>query len=302
MSPLADGVEALVAHLHGKTLADVLAGTVEAPVVEPAPVAGVTATDVELPGSVPLRVRRYERDGAAGIRPAIVWAHGGAWMFGDLDMPEADAVARRLCLALDAVVVSVDYRLAPTHPYPAAMDDLVAAVEVTAEHPHVDAARVVVGGASAGGNLAAAAAQVLRDRGTVALAGVVLAYPATDPPGGPYPPDRPDVVPPLLWFDHDTTNGAFSFYVAGAEDAPYVVPAAGDLAGLPPTLVTTSSLDALEDQAVRYVELLRDAGVEVEHHRIDGVLHGYLNMTGIVAAADAALDRHADWIAARLDR
>ncbi len=300
---LAPGVEPLSAHLHGQTLDDVLAGRVEAPVQVPAPVLDVVAVDAELPGlddgpAVP--VRRYAPEAASsGPRPGVVWVHGGAWMFGDLDQPEADAVARRLCRTLDAIVWSVDYRLAPTHTFPAALDDVIAAFTAAAADPDVDPALLALGGASAGGNLAAGAAQALRDRG-LPPAVVFLAYPATDPAGGPYPADRPEVCPPLLWFDEPTTNGAFSLYLGGATDPRYAVPAAGDLAGLPPTLVTTSTLDGLADQALRYVDLLTTAGVEVEHHAVDGLLHGYLNMCGTVDAADAALERHAAWLADRL--
>ncbi len=297
---LAEGVAERVAHLHGATLDDVLAGRVAAPPLDPRPVPGVAAEDLDVGSGATVRVRRYERTGAAPAdrpHPGVVWAHGGAWVAGELDMPEADAVARRLCADLDAIVYSVDYRLAPAHPYPAAMDDVVAAFEVAAADRSIDADRIVLGGASAGGNLAAAAAQVLRDRHGPQPAGVVLAYPATDPPGGPYEAERPDVCPPLLWFDREATCLGFSLYLAGTDHHPYAIPAAGELGDLPPTLVTTSALDGLEDQAVRYVELLRAAGVTVTHHRVHGVLHGYLNMTGIVDAADAALARHTTWIA-----
>jgi len=221
-------------------------------------------------------------------------------MGGDLDMPEADAVARRLSRLLDAVVVSVDYRLAPQAPYPAALDDVVAAFEATANDPAVDADRVALGGASAGGNLAAGAAQELRDRGGPVPAVVLLAYPATDPVGGPYVGERPDLCPELLWFDGALTGATFSVYLAGRDPHPYAVPAAGTLEGLPPTLVTTAEYDALAPQGVRYAELLRAAGVEAEHARVDGVLHGYLDLVGAVAAADRALEQHAAWVAGRL--
>jgi acetyl esterase len=229
-----------------------------------------------------------------------VWVHGGAWVGGDLDMPEAHAVAPRLAARLSAVVVSVDYRLAPAHPYPAALDDVVAAFEWLGRLPGVEPGRLALGGASAGGNLAAGAAQNLRDRGGVQPDACVLAYPATDPLGGPYEGARPAVCPPLLWFDRALTSLAFEVYLAGADAVAPAVPAAGDLRGLPPTLITTSALDALEPQAVRFGELLAAAGTEVTHHRVDGVLHEYLDLCGDVAVADDALRRHGDWLAARL--
>ena len=294
---LAPGVEPLIARLRGKTMADIAAGNVEPPEHDPAPVPGVEAVDLELPGTPPVPVRRYEpSQPGAGSRPAVVWVHGGAWMFGTLDEPEADAVSRRLCRQLDAIVVSVDYRLAPANTFPAALDDVVAAFTATLQDPAVDADRVVLGGASAGGNLVAGAAQRLRDEGGRQPAAVFLAYPATDPAGGPYPAERPEVCPELLWFDRASTSFLFDIYLGDAPETTYAVPAAGSLAGLPPTLITTSSLDGLEDQALRYGEQLRAEGVTVEVHRIPDLLHGYLSMCGTVPAADAALERHGRWL------
>lgn len=298
---LALGVEPLIAHLQGKTMADVAAGNIEAPIPEIKPVDGVDSVDLELPGDPPVRVRRYEPATAENEpRPAFVWVHGGAWMFGDLDQPEADAAAQRICAHLDIVVVSVDYRLAPTHTFPAALDDVVAAFDGTIADPGVDEARVAIGGASAGGNLVGGAAQRIRDRGGRQPAANMLVYPATNPAGGPYDAVRPDVCPEVLWFDQPTTSFLFDVYLGSAQERTYAVPADGDLVGLAPTLVTTSSLDGLEDQAVAYVSALRAAGVEVDHHRVDGLLHGYLGMCGQVEAADAALVRHADWLGAQL--
>ncbi len=293
---LAPGVEALVAHLRGRTVEDLLAGTIEAPGSEPAPVPGVVATDLALDAPSPVPVRRYLPDDRRGSGPGVVWVHGGAWMYGSLDDPEADAVARRMCLRLGATVLSVDYRLAPAHTFPAPIEDVVVALDALAADPAVDPSRIVLGGASAGGNIAAGAALALRDRGGVQPAALLLAYPATDPKGGPYPDERPEVCPQLLWFDPDTTGFLFDVYLGGAAPMPQAVPASGDLGGLPPTLVTTSSLDALADQAVRFAELAAAAGVTVEHHAVDGVLHGYLSMCGVVEAADAALERHLTWI------
>ena len=303
MTRLAAGVSEAIGYLYDATLEDLAAGRVEAPELHPAPVPGVSTVDVEVGTDPVVRIRRYRHDdaGVEGPRPAVVWAHGGGWMGGELDMPEADAVARRLCAGLDAVVFSVDYRLALDATYPAAMDDVVAAFDAAAADHEVDGDRITLGGASAGGNLAAAAAQVLRDRGGAQPVAVVLAYPATDPIGGPYDSERPHVCPPLLWFDQAMTSMLFRVYLGGADPHPYAVPAAGDLAGLPPTLVTTSALDGLEDQAVRYVGLLTAAGVDVTHHRAEDLLHGYLNMVGTVAAADAMLERHAAWIEERIE-
>jgi acetyl esterase/lipase len=298
---LAPGVAEQVEHLYGATLEDLLEGRLAPREPEPAPVAGVTSTDLEVGTDPSVRMRRYERASSSGRdRPCVVWVHGGAWVAGDLDMAEAEAPCRRWADRLDAVVYSVDYRLAPASTYPAAMDDVVAAFHAARLDPAVDARRVLLGGASAGGNLVAAASQQLRDAGTAPPSCVLLAYPATDPVGGPYARERPAVCPELLWFDQSTIAGAFSLYLGDASPARYATPADGDLIGLPPTLVTTSAIDSLEAQALRYVELLRAADVDVTHHRVERLLHGYLGMVGSVAAADDAFDRHTRWIASRL--
>lgn len=302
---LAEGVEPLVAHLYGKTFADIATAGDDALEREPSPVDGLDVTDTTVPigpdaavasGSVP--VRRYEPTApSSALRPAVTWVHGGAWMFGDLDQPEADAVARRLAARLDAVVYSVDYRLAPAHTFPAALEDVVAAYLGTVADPAVDGDRVIIGGASAGGNIVAGAVQRLRDAGAPMPVGQFLVYPATDPRGGPYGGTRPDVVPEMLWFTQDATTFLFDVYTGGAADQRYATPAVESLHDLPPALVTTSTLDGLEDQALRYADLLAEAGTDVVVHRVDGVLHGYLSMCGIVDAADAALARHADVLA-----
>ena len=306
-SRLAPGVADSVEHLHGRTLEDLLAGRLEVSGREPTPVPGVTSIDHEIDADPPVRVRRYDpppldhpdaSDRAdTDRRVGIVWAHGGAWVAGGLDMPEADAVARRVSRSLGAVVLSVDYRLAPGAAHSEAVDDLVVAVEALAQDPTVDPDRLAVGGASAGGNLVAIAVRRLCDRGTVRPAATLLAYPATDPFGGPYPARRPSVCPELLWFDQAVTAGAFSISLAGAEPGPANVPAAGDLTGLPPTLVTTAEFDALADQAGRYADLLRAADVDVEHVEVGGVLHGYLDLVGTLSVADDALAAHIAWLA-----
>jgi acetyl esterase/lipase len=304
--PLDPDLVPLVQHLYGATFEQLASGELKSPPLLPAPVEGIVVDDRELPGrhgAIPVRCYRPDRP-ASGPVPALVWNHGGGWLFGDLDMPEADAVCRRVALALDGVCISVDYRLAPAHHYPVPMDDVVAAYEGAATDIlglGIDPTRVALGGASAGANLAAGAALVLRDAQGKRPAALLLAYPATDPIGGPYPPHRPKECPTVMWLDGPIVTGLFSTYLgpdAGDPDtigAP-AVPGVADLTELPPTLVTTAGYDALKPQADRFVVLLRKAGVDVEHHDLPALLHGYLNMVGSLPAADEALRQHTDWL------
>lgn len=296
-----------VAHLWGAHVLQLLSGEVEG-----VPPAGALRRDdverrdavVASPGG-PVPVRWYRSRSRAADRPApaLVWVHGGGWRFGDLDMPEADSLAQVAAATLPGVVVTVDYRRAPAHVHPAALDDVVAAFRCVVGHgpaAGVDPARVALGGGSAGGHLAALASVELARTGE-APAALLLAYPVTDPAGGPYEDRHPD-CPPVLWLGREGTVGMFSAYVgADRVDDPAVVPARCDLSALPPTLVATAGVDSLRAQALRFVELLRGAGVDVTHHDVDGVLHGYLNTLGDEPLAAAAADRHVAWLRRRLD-
>ncbi len=282
----------------------------EGEVPQPAarPVEGVTAEDRTFGGPhgpINVRIYRSERAPAAGA-PAFVWNHGGGWVGGDLDMPEADAAGRRIAKGIDGVVVSVEYRLVPTHVFPVPLDDVVAAFEATvaaADDLGIDRQRIGLGGASAGGHLSALAAAKV----TPAPKAVILVYPATDPPGGPYV-DRPSDCRRRWWFDRETTLGIFAGLLGPDGDPDHApdasLPTVAARGGhLPPTLITTAgAYDGLTAQALRYAELLREDGVDVTVHDVDGVIHGYLNMVGILDAADAALDRHVDWLRDALRR
>lgn len=301
--PLDPDVAAQVAHLFDATLAQVLSGQVPGPPAAP-PLRrdDVSTTDATVPGpGGPVRVRiQRSRDIAPHeLAPALVWAHGGGWRHGDLDMPEADSVAQVVAATLPGVVLSVDYRLAPEHRFPAPLDD-VAAVQGWAvtegAHHGIDPARVALGGASAGAHLALAAA-IAHTAAGAPPAALLLAYPVVDPVGGPYPSERHPDCPPLLWLDADAMGPMFAALVGDPDEPPPgAVPLHADLAGLPPTLVTTAECDALADQAHRFVDLARRAGVDVSVHDVEGVLHGYLNTVGDSARADAALDGHVAWL------
>src|SRR4051794_4949629 len=252
----------------------------EVPTPAARPVEGVTAEDRTFDGPHgPIAVRVY-RAGRSGR--GFVWNHGGGWVDGDLDMPEADATSRRIALGIDGVVVSVDYRLVPDHVFPVPVDDVVAAFEATvaaADELGIDPGRTGLGGASAGGHLSALA----MSRVTTAPKAVVLVYPAVDPPGGPYV-ERPADCRRRWWFDRDSTVALFGGLL-GPDHDPEHPPAeslptvAARGANTPPTLITTAgAYDGLTAQGLRYGELLREDGVDVTVHEVDGVIHGYLNL------------------------
>ncbi|GGV12973.1 esterase [Actinomadura cremea] len=241
----------------------------------------VEVADRTVAGAVPVRIYRPVR--AAGPAPVLVYFHGGGFVTGDLENEHGR------CLAFageDGIaVVSVDYRLAPEHPFPAGLDDCYA---VTAwAHAHAsgfggDPDRLAVGGGSAGGALAAAVALRARDRDGPPLAFQMLLYPVLD--------DRMDTPsmraftdPPL--FNRTDAAHMWRHYLGGRPATAYAAPArAGDLAGLPPAYVLAAELDPLRDEALEYARRLIEAGVPTELRHMAGVCHGF---DGILAA-DAA--------------
>lgn len=300
--PLDAEVAARVSHLEGVTVERYFAeGLPDAPPVPDVPdLASVDIDDrtVRTPhGEVP--VRRYRRRGSHGRRPAVVWCHGGGWGLGNLDMVESHVVAQRVADALDATVVTVGYGLAPDHPYPIPQDQIRAAFEATGDDPAVDPERVVLGGASAGGHLAACVAHALARDGRPPRA-AFLAYPVTDPLRGPYPTARFAPCPELIWFDRPKITELFARHAGEMPPPPGSVPMDLPTDRMPPMLVTSVPLDGLGPQAAAYATKLRADGVDIEHHEVAGVLHGYLDMVGTVALADAALSRHLDWLGEQL--
>lgn len=233
--------------------------------------------DLSVPGTLPgLRVRAYRPRGAgAGSLPAIVYFHGGGWVIGDLEV--ADRPCRQLANAAGAALFSVDYRLAPEHPFPAAFEDCAAAtwwVHSAASELRVDPGRLLVGGDSAGGNLAAAVAIAARERG-IRLAGQLLAYPALEPASvtSSYRDNADDGFLPA-----STMRWYWRQYL-GEElqgDWRAAPPRARDLSGVAPAYIGTAELDVLRDEGDRYAERLRAAGVSVRHHRYPGLAHGLL--------------------------
>ena len=239
---------------------------------------------------IPVRV--YTPAAADGVdAPLLLWIHGGGWVLGDLDT--ADATARALANRSGAVVVSVDYRLAPEHPAPAALDDCAAALSWCLENAEllgIDAARVAVGGDSAGGNLAAALCLRERDEFGPQLAFQLLVYPVTD-----CTMSHPSIEENGEgYFLTSATMRWFIDHYLGDLDPkdPSVSPLhASDLSGLPPALVITASLDPLRDEGEAYAAALREAGTPVELVRYDGMIHGFVGMAALLDDGREALDR-----------
>jgi acetyl esterase len=235
-------------------------------------------------GEIPVRI--YRPDGTS--LPLIVFFHGGVFVLGDLEMH--DPVLRRLANAIPAVIVSVDYRLAPKHPFPAAVDEAFAALVWAATHASdlgADASRAVVMGDSAGGSLAAVAAIRARDEGGPQLKLQVLIYPMVDP---------------ALTTDsaREFTEGyltttallklGWHVYLDTHNTEPYTAPSAtADLRELPPAIVVTAEYDPLRDEGVEYIRRLRDADVSVVARHYPGQIHGFAFIPAVIPAANEAL-------------
>ncbi|NRQ39753.1 alpha/beta hydrolase [Nonomuraea sp. NN258] len=239
-----------------------------------------SVVDTIFPGpAVNIQIRRYTPSGN-GPFPAFVWFHGGGWVIGSLD--ENEFACRALCAGAGAVVISVDYRLAPENPFPAAAEDCYAAVRWVREHgPEfgVDPSRIAVGGESAGGNLAAVAALKSRDLGGPPLALQVLISPVLG-----HPDDGRDSYRDYAdgyFLSKSSMDWFFTQYPRNAADLndPYLLPLrADDLSGLAPALVLGAEYDVLRDEGEEYAAALRRAGVPAELVRFDGLIHGFFGL------------------------
>jgi acetyl esterase len=249
-----------------------------------------SVSEVVVPGPAGDLAGRVYRPESSDPAPTVVLFHGGGWVIGDLDTH--DSMARSICRDCEAVVLSVDYRLAPEAPFPAAVEDALAATRWAGSHlPELGGSDVLaVAGDSAGGNLAAVVAQQLRDTDGPALAAQLLVYPATDVLGD-YA-SRLDNgegyfldLPTMAWFmEHYAADPVH-------HDDPRLSPLrASSLEGLPPAVVVTAEYDPLRDEGEAYAAALSSAGVAVELRRFDGMIHGFFDMGPHSAAAQAAVD------------
>ncbi len=251
-------------------------------------------------GSIPARIYTPKAPRlAAGLAPCLVFFHGGGWVIGDLD--SHDVVCRKLADEGQLIVISVDYRLAPEHKFPAAVDDAIAATKWIADNARklgIDAARLCVGGDSAGGNLAAVVAIAARDGNGPAIAGQVLIYPATD-----FAMDHPSHADPetslllthtvIKWFRDHYLNGAADVHDWRASPAR-----ATTLVGLPPAYVLTAGGDPLRDEGDEYAQRLKEAGVAVTWRRFPGQFHGFFTMGKLLPQANVAATEIGGWLKA----
>ncbi len=245
--------------------------------------------DVEIPGPAGTIPARAYAPAGDGLLPVVVYYHGGGWVLGGLE--SHDGTCRALANATGALVVSVDYRLAPEHPFPAAVDDAWAALTWLADNAGDlggDPSRLVVAGDSAGGNLAAVTALTARDAGGPALRGQLLVYPATDATmaSGSIQENGEGFF--LTKADMDWFYGHYS--PERPSDWRLSPLVAQDLTGLPPALVLTAGYDPLRDEGEAYGARLAEAGVAVEVVRKDGLIHGFFGMVADVDEARAAMD------------
>lgn len=255
-----------------------------------APEAVAQIEEVTIPGPAGgIRVRIYTPHGE-GPFPALVYCHGGGWVVGDLDT--VDVPCRRLATRASCVVVSVDYRLAPEHRFPAAAEDAYAAFQWLVSHARalqVDATRIAVGGDSAGGNLAAVVALMARDRAAPQPCFQVLLYPVTD--GALDTPSYRENAEGYL-LTRDSMVWFWNHYVGDADRThPYASPLRAEHhRGLPPAFVVTAEFDPLRDEGEAYARRLAEAGTPVECKRYDGTIHGFCWMPGVLDKGRQALD------------
>lgn len=255
---------------------------------EPEPVARVENRSIPGPdGQIPLRI--YAPEGS-GPLPALVFFHGGGFVLCDLDTH--DGTCRSLANGAGCVVVAVDYRLAPEHPFPAGLEDCYAAARWVAEHAGeigADPARIAVAGDSAGGNLSAAVTLLARERGGPALRFQLLIYPVTN---CDFDTDSYRENAEGYFLTTDMMKWFWRQYLRDPADAaqPHASPLrAPDLSGLPPAHVVTAGYDPLRDEGEAYAARLREAGVPLTARRYDGMFHGFFAMTAFLDVAKQAM-------------
>ena len=250
-------------------------------------------------GSIPARIytpKTLRKTG--GLAPCLVFFHGGGWVIGDLETH--DVVCRKLAAEGELIVISVDYRLAPEHKFPAAVDDAIASTKWIAANAGklgIDASRLMVGGDSAGGNLAAVVSLAARDGNGPKIAGQVLIYPATDF-SRKHPSHREPETSILL--THSVIGWFMNHYMGDADINDWrASPArAKTLAGLPPAYVLTAGADPLRDEGDEYAKRLKEAGVSVTYRHFKGQFHGFFTMGKLLQPANVAASEIGVWLKA----
>jgi acetyl esterase len=260
-------------------------------------------SDRLIPGVGPDIAVRVYRPQVEGLLPALVYFHGGGFVLGDLD--SHDNLCRALGNRLGALVVSVDYRRAPEAKFPAAFDDAWAALQWVAAQAtklSIDPSRLLVGGDSAGGNLAANVCLKARDSGGPAIAHQLLFYPVCD---NDFSRDAYREVGSGYFLETDMMRWFWDQYLSTPEDAgkPYCCPLkAADLSNLPAATLVVGGYDPLKDEGLAYVERLRQAGTPVRSLVYPGAIHGFMSYIGMLRLSDQALNETVDALQTALAR
>ena len=268
-------------------------------VANPEPPELLSAESLAIPsshGRIPARIYTPKKlRKADGLAPGLVFFHGGGWVIGNLETH--DVVCRKLAHEGEMIVISVDYRLAPEHRFPAAVEDAVTATKWLAANAKalgVDASRLVVGGDSAGGNLAAVVSLHARENGPK-LAGQLLVYPATD-----FSRKHPSHSEPetSILLTHTVVTWFMNNYLGDADINDWrASPArARTLADLPPAYVLTAGADPLRDEGDEYAARLKEAGVAVTYRHFPGQFHGFFTMGKLLNQANIAVGEIATWL------
>jgi acetyl esterase len=267
---------------------------------EPPELESVQPLSIPAPhGAIPARIytpRTLRK--TDGLAPCLVFFHGGGWVIGNLETH--DVVCRKLAQEAELIVVSVDYRLAPEHPFPAAVDDAIAATKWIAENAGklgIDASRLTVGGDSAGGNLAAVVALAARDGNGPNIAGQLLIYPATD-----FSMSHPSHSEPetSVLLTHTVIRWFANHYLGAADGNDWRASPARvtTLTGLPPAYVLTAGADPLRDEGDEYAQRLKQAGVPVTYRHFPGQFHGFFTMGKLLQQANVAASEIGGWLKA----
>jgi acetyl esterase len=271
-------------------------------VMNPEPPELKSAEPLSIPaphGTIPARIYTpktlRQKDGLAAC---LVFFHGGGWVIGNLDTH--DVACRQLAHEGELIVISVDYRLAPEHRFPAAVDDAIIAtkwIAANARQYGIDAARLIVGGDSAGGNLAAVVALDARDGNGPAIAGQLLIYPATEFSRKHASHHEPDTS---ILLTHSGIDWFVNHYMGDADISDWrASPArATTLAALPPAYVLTAGADPLRDEGDEYAARLKEAGVPVTYKHFPGQFHGFFTMGRLLNQANVAVTDIAAWLKA----
>jgi len=287
--------------IHPKMIRIIEARMARKQVTEPTPLHQVQKEKIKLPGrKLKLRVYTPTAVEPGTLQPVIVFYHGGGWVIGSLD--SHDELCRRLALESNCCVIAVDYRLAPEHPFPAAMQDAYDAFNYIAEHAHdwqIDTSRLAIAGDSAGGNLATVVCLAAKDNGTTMPAAQLLFYPSTGKGEGTLSYEENGqgyilTAEMMSWFEKS--------YFKGEENAkePYASPLlATDLSGMPPAMIITAQYDPLRDQGAQYAERLKESGNQVHYECYSGMIHGFasqLHLDRSIEAIRKAGQQIGEWL------